>query len=44
MLGLGCDFAMNLDGGGSTQFYVKDSGELTGNNRNVKSTIGFFER
>ena len=44
MKGLGCDYAMALDGGGSTQMYVKDKGELTGNNRNVKSTIGFFSR
>lgn len=44
MKGLGCDYAMALDGGGSTQMYVNGSGELTGNNRNVKSTIGFFAR
>ena len=44
MKGLGCDYAMGLDGGNSTQMYVKDTGELTGNNRNVKSTIGFFAR
>lgn len=42
--GLGCDYAMALDGGGSTQMYVKNTGELTGNNRNVKSTVGFFAR
>ena len=35
MKGLGCDYAMNLDGGGSTQMYVKNTGELTGNTRNV---------
>ena len=44
MKGLGCKYAMNLDGGGSTQMQVKGQGELTGNNRNVKSTIGFFAR
>lgn len=44
MKSLGCDYAMALDGGGSTQMYVKGSGELTGNNRNVKSTVGFFAR
>ena len=44
MKGLGCTYAMNLDGGGSTQMYVKGQGELTGNNRNVKSTVGFFAR
>lgn len=42
--GLGCTYAMNLDGGGSTQMQVKGTGELTGNSRNVKSTIGFFAR
>lgn len=44
MKGLGCDYAMALDGGGSTQMYVKGTGELTGNSRNVKSTVGFFLR
>ena len=44
MKGLGCDYAMNLDGGGSTQMYVSGKGELTNNNRNVKSTIGFFAK
>lgn len=44
MKGLGCTYAMNLDGGGSTQMYVKGQGEMTGNNRNVKSTVGFFAR
>lgn len=44
MKGLGCDYAMALDGGGSTQMYVKGTGELTSNNRNVKSTVGFFAR
>ena len=44
MKGLGCDYAMALDGGGSTQMYVKNTGEITGNNRNVKSTVGFFLR
>ena len=44
MKGLGCEYAMNLDGGGSTQMQVKGQGELTTNNRSVKSTIGFFAR
>ena len=44
MKGLGCDYAMNLDGGGSTQMFIPGMGELTSNNRNVKSTIGFFLR
>ncbi|MBO4743312.1 MAG: phosphodiester glycosidase family protein, partial [Bacteroidales bacterium] len=44
MKGLGCDYAMNLDGGGSTQMYVSGMGELTNNNRDVKSTIGFFQK
>ena len=43
MKGLGCDYAMNLDGGGSTQMQVSGTGALTGNKRDVKSTIGFFE-
>jgi len=42
--GLGCDYAMALEGGGSTRMYVKNTGELTGNSRNVKSTVGFFQR
>lgn len=42
MKGLGCDFAMNLDGGGSTQMQVSGTGALTSNSRDVKSTIGFF--
>ncbi|MBP5522210.1 MAG: phosphodiester glycosidase family protein [Bacteroidales bacterium] len=44
MKGIGCDYAMNLDGGGSTQMQVKGSGELTSNSRAVKSTVGFFLR
>ena len=44
MKGLGCDYAMNLDGGGSTQMTVSGSGELTSNSRDVKSTVGFFLR
>ena len=42
MKGLGCDYAMNLDGGGSTQMHVKGAGALTSNSRAVKSTVGFF--
>ena len=44
MKGLGCDFAMNLDGGASTQMQVAGKGALTANSRAVKSTIGFFNR
>ncbi len=44
MKGLGCDFAMNLDGGGSTQMEVAITGPLTSNSRAVKSTVGFFAR
>ncbi len=44
MKGLGCTYAMNLDGGGSTQMQVSGSGELTGNTRDVKSTVGFFAK
>lgn len=44
MKGLGCTYAMNLDGGGSTQLLVSGSGNLTGNTRDVKSTVGFFAR
>ena len=44
MKGLGCDYAMNLDGGGSTQMQVSGQGELTKNQRSVKSTAGFFAR
>lgn len=29
---------------GTTSLYVKNTGEMTGNSRNVKSTIGFFAR
>ena len=42
--GIGCTYAMNLDGGGSTQMQVSGTGELTGNARNVKSTVGFFAK
>lgn len=44
MKGLGCDYAMNLDGGGSTQMQVSGTGALTSNTRSVKSTIGFFSK
>ncbi|MBO4455636.1 MAG: phosphodiester glycosidase family protein [Bacteroidales bacterium] len=44
MKGLGCTYAMNLDGGGSVQMEVKGTGSLTSNVRNVKSTVGFFNR
>ena len=46
MKGLGCDYAMNLDGGLSTQMQVKGTGKLITNysSRDVKSSIGFFSR
>ena len=45
--GLGCIGAMNLDGGGSTGMWVKGAGhlnDLTGGNRPVVTTLGFFLR
>lgn len=46
MKGLGCDYAMNLDGGKSTQMQVSGSGQkiTTYTSRDVKSSIGFFSR
>ena len=47
MKGLGCVGALNLDGGGSTGMWVKGGGhlnDLTGDNRAVLTTIGFFEK
>lgn len=44
MKGLGCDYAMNLDGGGSVQMQVSGTGALTSNTRSVKSTIGFSQK
>lgn len=46
MKGLGCDYAMNLDGGLSTQMQVKGTGKLitSYSSRDVKSSIGFFSR
>lgn len=47
MKGLGCTGALNLDGGGSTGMWVKGAGhinDLTGGNRPVLTTIGFFEK
>lgn len=47
MKGLGCTGALNLDGGGSTGMWVKGGGhlnDLTGGNRAVLTTIGFFKR
>lgn len=47
MKGLGCKGALNLDGGGSTGMWVKGSGhinDLTGGNRAVMTTIGFFQK
>ena len=45
--GLGCIGALNLDGGGSTGMWVKGAGhvnDLTGGNRPVVTTLGFFLR
>lgn len=47
MKGLGCVGALNLDGGGSTGIWVKGAGhlnDLTGGNRPVVTTLGFFQR
>lgn len=45
--GLGCVGALNLDGGGSTGMWVRGAGhlnDLTGGNRAVMTTIGFFAK
>lgn len=45
--GLGCIGALNLDGGGSTGMWVKGAGhlnDLTGGNRPVVTSLGFFTR
>ena len=47
MKGIGCKYAMNLDGGGSTGMWVKGSGminHMDGSWRSVKSTCGFFKK
>ena len=48
MKGLGCKYAMNLDGGGSTGMWVKGSGMINYKDssswRSVKSTCGFFAK
>lgn len=47
MKGLGCVSALNLDGGGSTGMMVGNThvnDHVTGGNRAVKSTIGFFRK
>jgi len=46
MKGLGCVKAVNLDGGGSTGMWVKGShiNDLTGGNRKVHTTIGFYSK
>ena len=47
MKGIGCKYAMNLDGGGSTGMWVKGSGMINHKDdswRSVKSTCGFFEK
>ena len=47
MRGLGCTGALNLDGGGSTGMWVRGAGhlnDLTGGNRPVMTTLGFFQR
>ena len=46
MKGLGCVGAINLDGGGSTGMWARGGGhlnDLTGGNRAVMTTVGFFE-
>ena len=44
--GAGCYQALNLDGGGSTGMVVGDEhlNDMTGGNRAVVSTIGFFKK
>ncbi len=47
MKGLGCKYAMNLDGGGSTGMWVKGPGMVNYKDdswRTVKSTCGFFAK
>ncbi len=46
MKGIGCTDALNLDGGGSTGMMVGTThvGDITGGNRKVKSTVGFFRK
>ena len=44
MKGLGCDYAMNLDGGSSSGMFVKGSGMHGNSSRSVGSTVGFFAR
>ena len=47
MKSVGCVHAMNLDGGGSTGMWVKDSGMINYKDsswRAVKSTLGFFTK
>lgn len=46
MKGLGCEGAVNLDGGGSTGMLVgaEHLNDMTGGNRAVVSTIGFFKK
>ena len=47
MKGLGCVGAINLDGGGSTGMWARGGGhlnDLTGGNRAVMTTVGFFEK
>ena len=48
MKGLGCEGALNLDGGGSTGMWTKGGGHLNDltaeANRPVLTTIGFFEK
>ena len=46
MRGLGCKGALNLDGGGSTGMWVKGEhiNDLTGGNRPLMTTLGFFSK
>jgi len=47
MKGLGCEGALNLDGGGSTGMWIAGKGhinDLTGGDRPVMTTVGFFSK
>ena len=46
MKGLGCEGALNLDGGGSTGMWVSGEhiNDQTGGNRAVMTTVGFFSK
>lgn len=47
MKSIGCKYAMNLDGGGSTGMWINEAGMINymdGSWRSVKSTLGFFKK